>query len=188
MPFIKEAMHDDYVHFIEPMPVATGKDWRDVIVNNCLLHSYNAEWIWFTEQDFIVTDPRFFDVVEGRVAEGFDVIAAYQQERMHPCSIFIRREALNKTTKNFGIVPNVSDHFSIFQADIDRLGLQIAPITDFYAHLNGLSHNMTLLYQNQAPNYQPERFRAYLQDCLRVTVPLQSEWVDLVKNFLEIRA
>jgi hypothetical protein len=188
MPFIKEAMHDDYVHFIEPMPIPAGEDWRNVIINNCLLHSYNAEWIWFTEQDFIVTDPRFFNIVDGYAARNFDVIAAYQQDRMHPCSIFVRREALNKTKKNFGIVPDVSDHFSIFQADIENLGLQTAPLTDFYEHLNGLSHNMSLLYQNQLPNYQPERFCAYLMECLDVKVPLHPDFVSMAKEYTESRA
>lgn len=188
MPFIKEAMQADYVHFIEPMPVPAGQDWRNVIVNNCLLHSYNAEWIWFTEQDFIITHPDlFFDDIESHM-ETYDVMAVYQEHRMHPCSIFARRSALNKTRKDFGIIPNISDHFSKFQADIERIGLLVAPITDFYYHLNGLSHNMYLLYQNQVPNYEIERFCAYLEDCLQVSVPLQEDWVTMIKNFLEIRA
>lgn len=177
--FIKEAMHPDYIHlFAAPAP-RPGEDWRDLSVNAGLLHSYNAEWIWFTEQDFYPRD-GFWDEVKKHEDAGCEVIAAYQLDRMHPCCIFVKRTALNKTRKMFGVVPDKSDHFSLFQKDIEAAGVKIGKLNpDTYYHYNGLSQNWYLATIGNTPNYHLLEFIDYLQKCLKVSVPIDPKYAEI---------
>lgn len=178
--FVRQTMHQDYVHFLEaPVPRHGIDDWRDLAVNASLLHSYNAPWVWFTEQDFYPKE-GFWDEVKKHEDEGCDVIAVYQAERMHPCCIFIKREALNKTSKNFGIVPGVSDHFSIFQKELENAGVKVGKIAEnTYHHYNGLSHNWRLASEGGEPNYQVDDFIDWVQQSTKVTVEKHP-------NFMEV--
>jgi hypothetical protein len=182
--FIRNAMFDDYVLFLDaPQPdYKIGEDWRNVAINSMLLHSYNAPWIWFTEQDFYPGE-GFWEEVEKLENEGCDVIAVYQGNRMHPCCIFIKREALQKTRKDFGIIKDKADHFSKIQEDIEASGLKIGILNPGkYQHLNGLSHNLVLLGLGEAPNHQIEAFFAWLNECLAVSVPIHDRFRQLADN------
>lgn len=179
--FVRTAMFGNAVQFVDILPIPSGEDWRNISVNAALLHSYNAEWIWFTEQDFFPKE-GFWKAWE---LEGFDVLATFDNTRMHPCNILIKRETLvQKTRRNFGIVPDVSDHFSRIQTELQQSDAKIYAVPeDTYEHLNGLSHNFSLLERGEAPNWKVERFNQYLRDCLKVTVPLSDKWAALVNNY-----
>lgn len=178
--FIRNSMFEDYVQFGDgPLP-QPGEDWRNLAINAMLLHSYNAPWLWFTEQDFY-PGKGFWEEVDKLENEGCDVIAVYQGTRMHPCCIFIKREALNSTRKDFGIIPDKADHFSKLQEDIERLNLKVGKIPlGSYFHYNGLTHNMTLLERGEAPNYELAKFRLWLQNSLKASVPLDDRFIELV--------
>lgn len=187
--FIRQSVHQDYVHFLDAKIPRGAEDWRNLAVNSALLHSYNADWIWFTEQDFYPRD-GFWDEVERLEIEGCDVIAAYQGNRLHPCCIFIKRSTLNKTHKDFGIVPDKSDHFSLIQKDLEDAKVKIGEINpELYFHYNGLSHNYRLATEGMEPNYQfvsgsyvlykPDEFIDWLKQCLAVKVPLDTEFTEV---------
>jgi len=182
--FIRNAMQKDYVLFIENRQITGDQDWRNIAVNSSLLQSYNAEWVWFTEQDFIITDPVYFwGFVEKAANAGNEVIAVKDAERMHPCCIFIKRGALNRTSKNFAANPPSHDHFGQIQKDIEALKLKIKIIDKGFLHLNGLSHNMTLLESGQVPNYYPDIFWSWLQESSHVpTVDLDSRFMQQVEK------
>lgn len=188
--FIKEAMQPDYVHFVDSPPIRPGEDWRNVAVNAGLIHSYNAPWVWFTEQDFYVLDDKFWFEVYEKSYE-FDVIGIAQGPRLHPACIFIKREALDKTRRNFGIVPGVSDHFYQFQEDIENEKMARCYFSDpaglGYKHFNGLSHNWTLLANGGEPNYEPDDFYKYLEACLNTSVPLNDEWKSIAQGAINAR-
>ena len=177
--FIKGAMFTDYVHFGDaPVPI-NNQDWRDLAINSMLLHSYNAPWIWFTEQDFYPL-AGFWDDVERLENEGYEAIAAFQGNRMHPSCIFMTREVLNQTKKDFGIIRDKADHFSKIQNDIEAAKIKIGKINPAtYYHYNGLSQNMTLLSRDEKPNYEVPKFVEWLNECLRVTVPLDKRFIGL---------
>jgi hypothetical protein len=182
--FVRDAMADDNVLFLEaPQPnPERGEDWRNLAVNKMLEHSYIADWVWFTEQDFYPKE-GFWEEVGRLEKEGCEVIAVYQSERMHPCCIFINRNALNKTRKNFGIIKDKADHFSMIQKDLENAGVKIGKIDPkTYIHYNGLSQNMVLLGLSEAPNYQPEAFKDWLQGCLSVNVPLDNRFIELTRG------
>lgn len=143
-----------------------------------LLHSYNAPWIWFTEQDFYPGE-GFWDEVQRLENEGCEVIAVYQADRMHPCCIFIKREALDKTKKDFGIIKDTADHFCKIQRQLESSGVKIGKIDPkTYTHLNGLSSNMCLAGLGEAPNYEPHAYFSWLEQCLSVTVPMDGRFAE----------
>lgn len=184
--FIRDAMLRDYVLFIDNPQVGKDEDWRDLAMHQALIQSYNAQWLWFTEQDFIPLE-GFWEDIERDYNYGDEVIAAYDDKRMHPCSIFIKRETLQtKTRKNFGIVKDVSDHFSLIQRDLEQNNAVIYKIPrELYEHLNGLSHNLTLIYNGSEPVWQPQRFTKYLLDSIKVAVPLDPRYIKLVEEYLK---
>jgi hypothetical protein len=146
------------------------------------MHSYNAPWVYFTEQDFY-PGQGFWDEVAWHEQQGCDVISVYQGNRMHPCCIFTKRDALNRTRKQFGIVPNTYDHFFMFQEDIEGNDLKngiINPKT--YHHFNGLSHNWRLVTEGQQPNYEPAEFKQWVEWSLHAHIPLDERWVKIAAN------
>lgn len=183
--FIRQAMFEDHVQFLDPRPLSSGEDWRNVAVNGALLHSYNAPWIWFTEQDFMV-DPgeEYWKIIEAADELGYKAMAWYEGPRMHPASIHIRRDLLNRTSKNYGIIPDKGDHFARLQIELEALQSPVYKIEKHAKHLNGLSHNMTLISRGEAPNYEVEEVKKWLCDSLTVEVPLDDRFVRLAKSAL----
>lgn len=182
--FIRTVMYDDHVHFIDPRPLSSTEDWRNVAVNASLMYSYNAEWIWFTEQDFFVTEPSQFWTWTER-HDTLDVVGIKDDNRLHPCCLFMKRDALNKTCRNFGIVPDKLDHFGLIQKDIERLELKTHIINPaYYEHLAGFSSNWTLLARGQQPNYQIDTFKRYIIASLNVPVPIDARYKKIAQALL----
>lgn len=184
--FVRKAMLRDWCLFVQsPAPNSNGDgrlDWRDVAVNAGLLHSYNAEWIWFTEQDFF-TKNDFWE----HVKKGFDQYGAmgvYDGERLHPCCLFIKREVLNNTCKNFAANPPEFDHFGAIQRDLTGVPVYVIPQASYH-HMAGLSHNWRQVAEGGTPNYKPEEFNNYLKSCLQVTVPLDPQWQAIAEAYLQ---
>lgn len=188
--FVREAMAPDYVKFIDSPKIGPGEDWRDVAVNAGLFHSINASWLWFTEQDFFVMDDNFWVEVYTKSYD-FDVIGITQGARLHPACIFIKREALAKTKRRFGIVPGEADHFGQLQKDIEDQEMRRCYFADpkglDYKHFNGLSHNWTLLARGEEPNYEKEDFYKYLEACLNADVSIEDNWRQIAQNALSMR-
>lgn len=182
--FVRDAMFKDFVLCVNS-PLPTGdEDWRNIAVNFGLLQSLHAPWIWFTEQDFFPQE-EFFNEMHDLGEMEMDAIVTYDQDRMHPCNILIKRETLNKTKKDFGIQAGVLDHFGKLQKDIESLGIKIGQENEHtYHHYNGLSHNWTLLSSGQEPNYKPQEFQDYLQKCLQVNIPIEEKWLKIANRYI----
>lgn len=184
-PFIREAMFPDHVQFVDAPFPRPGQDWRNIAVNHALLHSYNSEWVWFTEQDFYPLD-GFFENVEELEEKGCDVIAVYQDKRLHPCSIFMNRKTLQLLNKDFGIVPDKLDHFGMIQEQLEQMGVVIGSVKpQTYWHLNGLSQNWSLLEAKDEPNYQVQDFKYWLGYSLGADVPLHEGWKKLASTYFD---
>jgi hypothetical protein len=132
----------------------------------------------------------FWEYVEQHSAEpGVNSIGFFEGERLHPACLFVKRILLNQTKKNFGIVPDVSDHFSRLTQDIKNINEQTTGITQIlpdalYLHMAGLSHNMRLIAEGDKPNHHVEEFNNYVRDCLEVTVPLPENLLQLFHSYL----
>lgn len=186
--FVKTMLTPHHCQFVVPPVTGANQDWRDVAVKQALIHSYNAEWIWFTEQDFIIPDwTRFGSMVDTAEAMGNDVVALYDGPRMHPACIFIKRKILARTSRQFGIIPDRADHFYILQRDLETLGANIYPIhsntnrrTDDQAlcfHMAGATHNMNLVSDGKSPCFERARFNKWISEALADPIEKHPQWV-----------
>ncbi len=170
--FVKTSMADDDITFMDSRKLEAGEDWRSVAVNQAL-DVCTSNWVWFTEQDFFVVSAAFWALI-ARLMLDHDVIG-YQDgaTRLHPCCLFVKRHVINATHRDFGIVPDKLDHFARFFTSLRLSGAKIAKIqpsyngTEIWYHMNGLSHNMTLLSRGELVGYKPDEFLGYLQLCLQ---------------------
>lgn len=175
---------DDVQCFNSPV-VFGGEDWRNIAVNAGLRATVH-DWIWFTEQDFFPTDVMFDDC-DYMVDDGKRVIAAYQGDRMHPCSIFMARDLLGELRLDFGIIPNEADHFYKIQKQLEQKQESIGKLDPkTYTHFNGLSHNWRLVTEGQIPNYHAGEFIQYLRDCLKVSVEIPHEWRRVAEGAIKL--
>lgn len=184
--FIKEAMQKDWILFADA-PQSPGKDWRTLAVNHGLIQSYNAPWVWFTEQDFL-PNAGFWEAVEQYESLGVKAIGVKQGDRLHPCCLFLHRDIINSIKLDFSAKPPEYDHFGFIQQQLDGKinGSQMAMGligADKWQHMNGLSHNMTLVYNGDMPNYMPDEFNEYLRQTLKVTVGLDERYKKLVMEY-----
>jgi len=182
--FIKEAMKQDSLSFIEPTPSRADQDWRNVAINKALEYS-DSEWIWFTEQDFFIENPKEFWKGIDNLMENFDSIIYNEGERPHPCCWFVKREFIDKTSKDFGVIPDKSDHFGKFYEELNSICRIVHLVeNDSMYHMNGLSQNMHMLQSGDEPNFRPEEFQEYLKDCLKIKLPLHPDFVKLANAYI----
>lgn len=176
--WVKQEMADDGITFLDNDPVAGDQDWRNVAVNKGLKES-TANWVLFLEQDFI---PRegFWLEVSRNIQMHYDAFGVNADGRLHPCCIFAKRSLIEKTSKNFGVVKDKSDHFGVFQSEISNY-THIDPET--YYHMNGLSQNLYLLQKGQVPNFRPEEFKQYCADSI-LCGNIHPDFKELFKSYL----
>jgi len=182
--WVVEAMTPDDITFIGTHAY-DGRDWRDVAVN-AALDVAEAQWVWFTEQDFIIRDSYWFWMQVEKWAPIVDAIGIEEPggRRAHPACLFVRREMVNATSRYFGTVP--MDHFGAFT---DELGVIHYLPAGVYEHMQGLSQNHWLVDSGEeAGRFKMERFARYIEDCLGVTVPLNSDWAERSHRYLRAQA
>ncbi|HYD35546.1 MAG TPA: hypothetical protein VD999_05740 [Vitreimonas sp.] len=178
--FVKQTMKKDDVTFLRAN--SRGGDWRNEAIQESLKES-QSKWVLFIEQDFIIHKPEQFFFNLNIEMPKYDVIGFKEGERLHPGFLLIRRECLNQTCLDFGIVPNKLDHFGLITKDITRLGFKVGLLDDLglerkkhYYHMNGLSHNLTLMQQGEKVTYQPDMFLSYLRSCAQAGIELPSDF------------
>lgn len=185
--WVRQELNKDGIISTYNDEVLSG-DWRNVAVRKGLSYS-DAEWVFFTEEDFL-PGPNFwseFDLV--MQTKSIDVMGAYQDMRLHPCCIFIKREVLDKTSKDFSAHPPEHDHFGQIQKDLMNFDPPLTAFTinpKLYTHMNGLSQNLYLLMVGEQPNYEPEKFRKYCQKCLQLDLPIEPHIKELMEDYVSI--
>jgi len=182
---IQQVMMPDDCIFITNRQLQGHEDWRNVGVNEALKYS-DGDWVWLTEQDFIIKNSKFWDWV-AKYQENNVVFGVKQEARIHPCCIFIRRSYLDSLNKDFSARPPHYDHFGAIQKQIEQGLANDFPVLpdDTYLHLNGLSHNWSLVQRGQEPNYRPEQFRLWLGQNFKISVPLLPSWKETAREYLE---
>ncbi len=188
--FIVKAMIEDNVLFlINPHdPIEHPEDdWRNVAMNEALKFSSSSH-VLFIEQDFIIKDlAQFNAAICDYLASGEEVIGVRDNKRLHPCYLLMRRRLLNQLTPDFSAHPPEYDHFGSIQKQLESRNIKPAIIPEsLYLHLNGTSSNWNLILSGQEPNWQPEQFKIYLAECLKVKVPLNYLWCQTAKKYLGI--
>jgi hypothetical protein len=156
-----------------------GGDWRDAAVNMALDVS-DARFVWFTEQDFLITDPsRFWGQVINAPVIGWQE----HDDRWHPSSLFVRRDIIDRTRRYFG--PDPVDHFYAFGKELEALS-PIVRLEGGFEHLQGTSQNHSLIARGEDEGiFKRDRFRRYLADSLEAQVPLHPGWVAEARREIE---
>lgn len=163
--FLFEATKKDGVMFRRKDSYIQMEDWRNAAVNAGLTYA-TSEWVFFTEQDFFIYDPKdFFDRMDKQSAD-VDIFHHLEGERIHPACMVVRKDMINKTKKDFSVDPGKSDHFGKFVDELSdkKARFKVLPGKngDDYLHLNGLTHNYRLIEDGKIRDiYQPGLFQLY---------------------------
>lgn len=161
MPFFKQ------ISIISTQNITNG-EWRTVATNEGIDRG-KSEWILFLEQDFFFTSKFLFKILGAK--KDYDAIGFWEANRLHPAFLLIKREWVNKTSRNFS--PDgarVLDHFGIFSEELVQKGAKIGELEkdlgllmreDWY-HMQGLTHNYNLCRDgNLAPIFKRDEFQTY---------------------------
>lgn len=180
--YIREAMANEGVIFLDCPRAESGQDWRNEAIKMALYVS-QSPWVYFTEQDFIPV-PEFWREVTD-LMQRTEVFGRYQEGRLHPCCLFIKRGLLDKTSKDFSAYPEKGmDHFGMIQKWLESKDIICGVIFSQYGHhMNGLSQNLHMLQNGEQPNYAPPEFKKYVEECLKEDIP--PDMVLLFKSYLE---
>jgi len=176
--FVRSVLED--ATFIDT--TVWDSDWRSAAVNAALNRS-RSEWVWFTEQEFFITDPDLFwsQVTEEGVGTGWHENG---EKRWHPSCLFARRDAIDGTSRDFAPTAQYGDHFARFTAELEEQG-PIRELTGGFEHLQGLSQNHYLIDSGIVEGrFHEDRLRRYFEDCLRADVPLDRGWVERVEGYV----
>lgn len=181
-PFIRQAMEQDNCLFLDEPPRPAHEDWRNNCINFALPFS-NAEWIWFTEQDFYPQNNFWKNFGLIQPTDGYCGVKV--ADRLHPCCLLVRRDVLNATSRDFSARPALGyDHFGRIQTDLELLPVQ-ANFWDEsdWLHYNGMTQNFTMMCDGLRPNYRERDFLDYLAKCLNVRVQLDPVFMNEVRNY-----
>lgn len=149
-----------------------GGDWRNQSTNYMVDQS-SGDILLFLEQDFLIKDhEKFFSGVAVALTI-YDVVMFEETNRFHPACLFIRRNALNKTKRDFSTNGQGIDHFAMVSADLKgnasyttlaQCGLNEG--TDWF-HFKGMTDN----YFAPKPYFDLDSFYLYNDKCRIIPCP-----------------
>lgn len=139
-------------------------DWRNDITRPMLTLYPINEYCVFWEQDFLIKSHRFFE----RLFEKDHNFVYYKEGgRIHPAFCLVKREILDKTSKDFSAYPDEGmDHFGKFFNEVQAIDkgenlvdLGFRDKDDFY-HVAGVTQNYYCHEMNQ-PFHKHKEFLCY---------------------------
>lgn len=165
-----------FANFIE----AKGKDpdWRNGTVNEGLDLLPLDGHVLFLEQDFLFTE----GFLEKVLSDWHDVIYFTEGKRIHPAFALVKRELIDKTSRDFSAYPDTyGDHFSKFFSEL-VLGKNITELggidRENYFHMNGLSQEY-MNFRNSQPFYNKDNFTYYNNECRYLPIENHPEFYSL---------
>lgn len=176
-------------------------DWRQGETEPLIAVS-DAEWLWFMEADFFVTNwKKLFRDFKDAMADGSELIGCWSPSQfpyMHPCCLLIKRELLDKTNKDFRAHPEIhgSDHFAMITRDAERLGAKITTLEDLgykewedYYHLGGLTYAFQDWKGNGKDHFgmkSPEAYYVYLEHANKADVVQSPKYLKQAAEIQEV--
>ena len=185
------------IKFLDPVERQLGvDDWRDKATNEMLKH-VTGDWIISLEQDFVSKNwSKFFTNAESmmQVSDMFGFLNMTNSPYIHPACFFIKRDLLEKTSKDFSPHPetNGSDHFAMITQDAKALGAKVLPMDSLNfevkpeadaIHIGGI--NQAYLSGLNDPNHQFHRgeiFMAYNYWSMKADVEQSPLFMDMMQK------
>ena len=197
--FLEEQVKETWVndHVIDW--TTPNIDWRMAEVTPCLDY-VESDWIWFMEPDFFVRDwDRFFNDAQKLMGKS-DTFGWWNETNfpyVHPCCLFIKRELLDRTNKDFRAHSEINgaDHFAMVTHDAKKLGAKIIKLQDVgYVEWEDAFHlgGLTYPYQDFKGDdtiigvKNPEAFMVYNRYSVLAPVVQSPEYEGLSKNLEEV--
>ena len=155
-------------HFKSILRAGGDQDWRNIAVNS-MLEKSTSDRVLFIEQDFLIRDERFFEVLLN--VNEYDFIYYDEGGRQHPACALVPRYLIDKTSRDFSARPPAYDHFGLFFRELNQLGhgadLETIGLHDRvdHLHLAGTCQNY-----HAKPFHKPNQFLSYNRLCLDLPV------------------
>lgn len=169
--------HLEGVRFFDDKCEDHSQDWRSR-TTNLMLNQAKGDWILSLEQDFIIKSyPHFFHTVN-KAMEKYDVIMFPEGLRFHPACLFVKKDLLLKTHRDFSVMGIGRDHFAQVSKELKGLTdkiitlqeLDLLPDRDWY-HYQGMTDN----YFAPKPYFKLPEFYDYNEKCKLVS-PMSDYW------------
>lgn len=196
------------ITFIQNVEYQYGvEDWRNV-ATTLMLKESTSEWVCSVEQDFFVRDwQKLFSAIQEASKsynflgyKGFDTQQSYQEylkgDYVHPAFWFIKRELLEKTTKDFSAKPDQgSDHFGLITRDAVQMKTPIwwtqdngFPEDDAF-HQGGINMNYLESQKEGFVFHRPELFYIYNWWSIKANITQDPQFMELMQKVdLQLRA
>ena len=181
--WLTKAKEYSKVRFLKQPPTDGKSDWRNLAMNEALIHS-KSDYILFMEQDFLLKNEKMLEFINkyDRQFLGF-----MEGERIHPAFSLVKRDLIDKTSKDFSANPPYYDHFGKFFQEIKKLTdmrfleeFSFEKRKDWY-HLNGLTQNYHCFKEGQ-PFYRKEEFLTYNHGCLMLPIDHNPDFKPLMEG------
>lgn len=171
--FIQDSLKDLDVLFLDPILTDwSTQDWRNVSTNEMIKHS-TSEWVCSVEQDWFSNNwEKLLSSVEDG-SKTADLIGWWQPngKYIHPAFWFMKREMLERTTKDFS-AHGQYDHFGWITDSALNNGAKILTTQDMgfkdldqgipdAFHLGGVNSNELNGLQDGFAFHRPEIFMVY---------------------------
>lgn len=182
--FLANVMNPKKTIFVNSRMHEGSEDWRNVAIHACLGNS-TSEWIWFLEPDFFIEGDGFVRTIF-EAGNHFDAVGFWEANRLHPACLLIKRSLLDKTRKDFSVVPGKLDHFGQFSQDVvkelgmdgigelEKIGLNNG---EHWYHMQGVTHNINLCRANDRGKiYKENEFATYCIESQFCGVPISRDY------------
>ena len=181
------------IKFIDPVPVE--KDWRATSTTELLKHA-TGDWIFSIEQDWVCRNwgEHFGAMTESlNNSDFFGWWNPTNNPYIHPAFWAIKRELLEKTSKDFSAHPEIngSDHFAMITYDVLKLGAKIDKYggdvqpDSLHFHLGGINHNYLNGLTDGFQFHRPEIFSVYNYKSMTGVVPQHPGFMELMSRINE---
>ncbi|PWU04805.1 MAG: hypothetical protein C5B43_04165 [Verrucomicrobia bacterium] len=186
------------IKFLDPIPYEYGVgDWRNTATNELINHA-TGDWIFSIEQDWFCKN---WDQTLAKVEESMqtsDLIGWMNPTNspyIHPAFFGIKRDMLERTSKDFSPHPEINggDHFCQVTYDVQKLGGKIVSLQDMgfncdfkpeadMFHLGSVNQHYLNGLTEGFQFHRPEAFMTYNFESRQIDIPQDPRFLGLSQD------
>lgn len=180
--FIQQSLSNiPNIQFLDPIPYEFGVgDWRDTATTELIKYA-TGDWIISIEQDWFCKswEALFNSMADSMIhTDMFGWWNPTNAPYIHPAFWGIKRDLLEKTSKDFSAHPEIngSDHFAMITYDAEKLGASIDKYDGEFSpdskhfHLGGVNQNYLNGLFEGFEFHRPDAFFVYNRRSMEVKI------------------